>query len=107
MSLATVETLLGIEDDARVSALFERYSGLLLVRLQKSDSSIVEIPEELEYIVDELTISRFNRIGSEGMASESMDGHSAKYDEVSLVNYEHAIIQFLDGNSKLGRVRFL
>ena len=107
MSLNTIEILLGVENDARVITLYERYSALLLVRLQKSDPDILDVPEELEYIVDELTIARFNRLGSEGMTSETMDGHSASYDDVDLVSYESAIIQYLDSNSKLGRVRFL
>lgn len=107
MSLNTIEILLGVENDTRVSTLYERYSALLLARLQKSDPDILDVPEELEYIVDELTIARFNRLGSEGMTSESMDGHSANYDDVSLISYEYAIIQYLDSNSKFGRVRFI
>lgn len=107
MSLNTIEILLGVESDARVATLYERYSALLLARLQKSDPDILDVPEELEYVVDELTIARFNRLGSEGMTSESMDGHSASYNDVDLVSYESAIIQYLDSNSKLGRVRFI
>src|SRR5678816_2082293 len=102
MSLNTIKILLGVESDARVPALHERYSALLLTRLQKSDPDILDVPEELEYVVDELTIARFNRLGSEGMTSESMDGHSANYDDVSLISYEYAITQYLDNNSKLG-----
>lgn len=107
MSLNTIEILLGVESDTRVATLYERYSALLLTRLQKSDPDILDVPEELEYVVDELTIARFNRLGSEGMTSESMDGHTARYDDVGLVSYENVIIQYLDSNSKFGRVRFI
>ena len=54
MSLNTIEILLGVENDTRVSTLYERYAGLLLARLQKSDPDILDVPEELEYIVDEI-----------------------------------------------------
>ena len=33
-----------------------------------------ELPQQFEWIVVELAIQRFNRIGSEGMSSESVDG---------------------------------
>ncbi|NLC25372.1 MAG: phage head-tail connector protein [Fastidiosipila sp.] len=113
MSLNTIEILLGVESDVRVATLFERYSDLLLARLQRSNPDIGDIPEELEYIVDELTISRFNRIGSEGMISETMDGHSANYGDISaetsLTAYEDVINAYLSPESEntWGTVRFL
>lgn len=39
------------------------------------------VPEVLEYIVCELAIVRFNRIGNEGMASYSQEGESITYGE--------------------------
>ena len=107
MSLENVEILLGIENDERIENLYDRYKGLLLSRLQKSVSDIDVIPLELEYIVEELTIARFNRIGSEGMKSESMDGHSASYAEKSLAEYENDILQYLMLDRNHGKVRFL
>lgn len=113
MSLETVEILLEVKDDERVNALYARYAEMLLARLQKSDPDIASIPIELEYIVDELTIARFNRIGSEGMTSESMDGHSANYGDissvVSLQVYEKAINAYLspEKENTWGKARFL
>ncbi|MDI9497261.1 MAG: phage head-tail connector protein [Bacillota bacterium] len=37
------------------------------------------IPSDLSWIVDEVTARRFNRIGSEGMSSEAVDGHSMAF----------------------------
>ena len=39
------------------------------------------MPKELEFELIELSIQRFNRIGSEGIASESIDGKSVSYDD--------------------------
>src|SRR5699024_12176672 len=68
------------------------------------------IPEELDYIVTECAIARYNRIGSEGMDSESMDGHSASYVDKDLSDYEDEILDYLgddaDG-SKKGDIKFL
>lgn len=37
------------------------------------------LPQQLEWIVVELAVQRFNRIGSEGLSSESVDGGSSTY----------------------------
>lgn len=107
MSLENVEVLLGIENDERLERLYSRFQALLLSRLKRSDASIDVIPFELEHIVEELTIARFNRIGSEGMKTESMDGHSASYSEKSLAEYESEIMQYLLLDKNHGKVRFL
>ncbi len=107
MSLENIEILLGIENDERLEKLYERFAALLLTRLQRSDAEIALIPLELEYIVEELTIERFNRIGSEGMKSESIDGYSASYDESSLAKYESEIRGYLTKGLSYGKVRFL
>ena len=39
------------------------------------------IPIKFEFIIKEVAEKRFNRIGSEGMTSESIDGHSVSYEE--------------------------
>ena len=40
-----------------------------------------KMPKELEFVLVELAIQRFNRIGSEGIASESIDGKSVSYED--------------------------
>lgn len=109
MSLANTKTLLGV-DNERVTIIYEQIEGRLLRRLQKHLPDTLTIPAELEYIVTECTIARYNRIGSEGMESESMDGHSAKYVDKDLSDYEDDILDYLGDDSdgsKTGVVRFL
>ena len=50
-----------------------------------------ELPKELEFILIELSIERYNRIGSEGIASESVDGKNVSYED----NFE-SCKQYLD-----------
>lgn len=109
MSLANTKTLLGV-DNERVTIIYEQIEGRLLRRLQKHLPDILTIPEELDYIVTECTIARYNRIGSEGMESESMDGHSAKYVDKDLSDYDAEIRIYIEGlveTPKTGVVRFL
>ena len=109
MSLENTKTLLGV-DNKRVDVIYEQFQGRLLRRLQRSKSDIESIPAELEYILTECTIARYNRIGSEGMTSESMDGHSASYVDTDISDYEDEIKEYLqDGSAtgKRGKVTFL
>ena len=95
MSLETVKTLTGV-DNEQITAIYTMYEKRLFRRLEQSLLEVVEIPEELEYILTECTIARFNRIGSEGMESESMDGHTAKYVDKDISDYEHEIQAYID-----------
>lgn len=108
MSLQEVKTLLGT-DDERVDIIYDKTEQRLLERLKRSLADVTSIPTALDYVVDEVTIARFNRIGSEGMQSESMDGHSATYAHTDLATFEHEIQAYIHSFSetKRGVVRFL
>ena len=71
-------------------------------------SGTESVPTVLEYIVCEMAVARFNRIGNEGMSSYSQEGESITYgDDIS--PYLSAIKAWNDmqkDNTK-GRMRFL
>ena len=106
MSLDYVKQLTG--DNPQVEAIYNAIAERLLIRLDET-----KVPSSLEYVVDEATIRRFNRIGSEGMKSESVEGHSVTYiDGDELAPYESAIVAYLeaqepDDKRKPGVVYFL
>ena len=109
MSLENTKTLLGV-DDARVEIIYRQIEARLLSRLKQHNNDLNAVPADLEYIVMECAIARFNRIGSEGMSSESLDGHTANYADMGLSDYEDDIKRYLkedDASHKRGRVRFL
>lgn len=112
MSLENVKVLLDV-DNERVNTIYNMYSNRLISRLQRDLTEVVEIPPQLEYVLTECTIARYNRIGSEGMESESMDGHSAKYIDKDLNDYESEILDYIHSQSEViepelstGKVRF-
>jgi hypothetical protein len=109
MSLQDVTILLGTQD-ARVDVIYSKTEQRLLSRLKRSLPELTTVPNDLDYIVDEVAIARFNRIGSEGMASESMDGHSATYDSSDFNAFERDIVDYINAHApdvKKGKVRFL
>ena len=73
------------EQKELVNNLIELQSAKLVGLLQvptiegKLFSEIV--PIQLDFIIVETVIKRFNNLGTEGMTSESVDGHSISYDK--------------------------
>ena len=57
MSLDYVKSLTG--DNPQVEAIYNAIAERLLIRLDET-----KVPSSLEYVVDEATIRRFNRVGS-------------------------------------------
>lgn len=78
-------------------------------RLKLLLGGVSEIPEALAYIVVEVAVARFNRIGSEGMSSHSVEGESISFSDDDFAGYKADIEAYLDEQSgtKRGRVRFL
>lgn len=84
----------------------------LLALFKKADKNIKEVPEECDYIIEEITIRRYNRVGSEGFKSESVEGH--RVDFYDLKDEFYPYLEIIDGyrneeetTSKRGKVMFL
>lgn len=69
----------------------------------------IEPPSELDYIILEVANSRYNRIGSEGLSSHSVEGESLTFTDDDFAAFAEDIQAFLDSQkeSKRGKVRFL
>lgn len=70
----------------------------------------IEPPEELHHIITEVSVVRFNRIGSEGFSSHTVEGESQAFYESDFDGYEKEIEKYLDKLNKengQGKVRFL
>lgn len=68
----------------------------------------VDPPESMSHIILEVSIMRFNRIGSEGLSGHSVEGESLQFAESDFVGFSDEIQAFLEAQSEsLGKVRFL
>lgn len=103
-----IKRLLGITGDDR-DGLIYTITDSVEARLKVLLGSVEEIPECLEYIVDEVSVIRFNRIGSEGMSSHSVEGESVSYSDNDFAGFADEIKAFLDTqqSTSRGRLRFL
>ena len=97
MLLNRVKVLLGITNNDNEELLRE------IIEITKSKIlnyiNEVELPLELEFVLVELTIQRYNRIGSEGIVSESVDGKSVSYEDV-FENYKPYLDDYISRSGK-------
>lgn len=108
--LDNLQTLLGIDEaDATLMERMELIIANAEARLKILLGGASEVPEALSYIVTEVAVVRFNRIGSEGMNSHSVEGESISFSDDDFAGYLRDIEAYLDEQSstKRGRVRFL
>ena len=92
--LEELKLLLGIEDtslDEKLSLIIKLTTARLRVLLGG-----IEIPEELQYIVTEVAVIRFNRIGSEGLSSHGVEGESLSFTDDDFAGYKTEIQAYLD-----------
>lgn len=94
--------------DKRLNLIIKNAESALLVRLPGQKV----VPDALNYIVVELSIVRFNRIGNEGMKAFQQEGESITYDLTDdLAPYTDAINAWLNNQEeppgKSGKVQFL
>lgn len=105
--LNELKLLLGIVDDSldeKLKLIISTATARLKVLLGG-----IEPPDSLEYIIREVAIIRFNKIGSEGMKSQTVEGESMTFDENDFSGFMDEIQAYLESQkeSARGRVRFL
>lgn len=105
--LENLKLLLGRTDNDK-DALLELLISTAKARLKLLLGGI-EPPESMNHIVLEVSTIRFNRIGSEGMASHTVEGESITFTDDDFAAFADEIRAFLDTqkDSKRGKVRFL
>lgn len=78
-NLDTYKKLIGETEEGLIESI-EALQKAKMIDAMSPFMNLTEIPDELNYILVELTIYRFNKIGSEGMTAENKSGGSDTYD---------------------------
>ena len=94
------------ELDSQLNDFIKRITDRLLLRL-----GVPALPVELQFIVVECTVKRFNLKGNEGMSSYSQEGESITYSNL-LDEYQEDIALWVHNKNKsvdtdIGVVRFI
>lgn len=96
--LQDIKLLMGVTDDS--------YDELILLLVEKDTSFALDYThrenstEALDYVIMEMVVEDFNRIGSEGVTSRNLSGISESY----LTGYSDKIINALNKHRRLRTV---
>ena len=105
--LEEIKIILGIADnalDSQLNIIISNTNARLKMLLGGLD-----VPENLNYVVTEVSVKRFNRIGSEGITSHTVEGESMSFTDDDFAEFAGDIQAYLDSvaAAKKGKVRFL
>lgn len=102
-----VKLLIGLNDnkqDDQLQKIIDVTERRLISMLPKD---VEAVPNSLDWVVEEVAVKRYNRIGAEGMSSESIDGRSTKFQENDFDEYLSIIEdEFPSTSSKRGSIKF-
>lgn len=79
------KSLLGLNDELQDEVL-KTIEELTLMQFSALSGS-EDVPDNLDFIVVEVMVKRFNRLGSEGMASQSVEGLSMSFEQSDFEEY--------------------
>ena len=106
MTLDNVKVLLSLTDDSS-------QDELLTVLLNNAVSTIIlylgveDIPDELTFIAEQMTVIKYRRIGVEGIDTEKIDVLSTKYITDDLKPFISMLDRYKDNNLGGRRLRML
>ena len=105
--LDEIKIILGIADNALDSQL-----NIIIANTKARMKMLLgglDVPESLNYVIAEVSVKRFNRIGSEGITSHTVEGESMSFSDDDFAEFAGDIQAYLDSvaAAKKGKVRFL
>ena len=116
LMIEQIKKLLGLIDSDNPSEEEERRDELIAVivdnttlRLRNLLGGVSSVPDELKYIVTEVSVKRYNRIGSEGAATHSVEGESLSFSDNDFSEFSDDIQAWRDTQEEVtkGKLRFL
>jgi hypothetical protein len=95
--LTTIKRVLGLTDTSKDEVLTSLYANIEGAVMTYIGEDLV--PVGLKWIVDEATVMRFNRLGSEHLKSENIDVIGQTYIEDVLSVYKPYLDAYISRNS--------
>ena len=98
-----------VSKDELLQLILDNTSASLKIKLHRKASETV--PDELNYILLEVAVRRFNRLKNEGRANYSQEGESITFNSDDFDDFKDDIVDWLadqeDKPTSLGKVSFI
>ncbi|MBO1199114.1 phage head-tail connector protein [Staphylococcus simiae] len=104
--LDNVKARIGLTDDKQDIQLQHIIDNVKAELMAMLPDEIEGIPQKIAFIVVEVTIKRYNRVGAEGMTSESQDGKSNTYESNDFDQYKPLLNNLFYKDQHKGKVVF-
>lgn len=107
--LAKVKLLLGISDELQdnlLKLLMGDIKERLTSYINQDSLSTIKFPNDLNWIIRELTVRRFNRIGDEGKQSSSESDVSTTWNDNDVLDYAVYLDKYRNRSTGAGIARF-
>lgn len=101
-TLENVKLMLGLENKTHRDSVIQNIVTNVEKRLKVMIGKTT-IPTDLDFVVEEIAIIRYNRIGGEGYSQESVEGHSITYGTDDFAAYMSIIVKFIDDDDTTGK----
>lgn len=102
-----VKVLLGLKDDKQDNVLDIIIKNTESRLLSKLPINLERVPDNLSFIVEEVAVKRYNRIGAEGMTTESVEGRTNTFQANDFDEYQTIIDELYPReNGSKGSVKF-
>lgn len=104
-----IKLLLGITDnkqDDLINWLIKDSKSRLLSYINLDGNKTSELPKEIEWIQQEIAISRFNRIGDEGKKSSTESDVTATWNNNDILDYAIYLDKYRKKKGGNGTARF-
>jgi hypothetical protein len=110
--LKEVKLLKGVSDNAQddlLNLIIKESTDRILAFINRySEASIIEIPNEVSYIVRDVVVKRFNKLNSEGAKADSEEGRAFTWEDNYLSEDDKQVLISLASKRKArGIARFI
>lgn len=109
-NLTKVKLLLSISDklqDNLINLLLEDNEARLLSYINQDGASLTSYPSEISWLLREITVRRFNRIGDEGKRSSGESDVTATWSEDDVADFAVYLKRYRNKKGGGGVARFI
>ncbi|MBN7275098.1 DNA packaging protein [Ligilactobacillus pobuzihii] len=108
--LGSIKILVGITDDKQdelINELISNAQEQILAYVNQDNNKPVGMPDDIDFIIKDVVVQMYNRLGDEGKASSSEGSVSSTWSDIDLAKYASFLDKYRNQSYGQVRMRFL
>lgn len=106
----SIKILIGVTDDKQndlINELISNAQGQILAYVNQDNNEPVGMPDNVDFIIKDIVVQMYNRLGDEGKASSSEGSVSSTWSEIDLAKYASFLDKYRRQSYGQVRMRFI